>query len=91
MNDWIYRYTISSLRAIEEDYWQAYSRGIEFSFDITCYNPFSIAEYLADFDMALRGCGLEKKFRRLKTGQKLKYQDIRDMMRFLNGGDSDGH
>ncbi len=85
MKDWIYRYTPATLRAIEECYWQAYTCGIQFGFDTTCYNPFSVAEYLADFDNALRGCGLERKFHHLKSEQKLKYRDIIAMVNFLNG------
>lgn len=44
-----------------------------------------MAEYLADFDNALRYCGLERKFGRLRAGQKLKYKEIIAMCEFLNG------
>ena len=55
----LFRYTTSTVRSIAECYEEAYENGIEFKdrkgfTRFVEFNPFSVAEYLADFTRSRR-------------------------------------
>ncbi len=56
INDYTYCYTPSILKSIAGSYSSIYEVGIEISFH-SIYNLYAIAEYKADFDMALSAIG----------------------------------
>ena len=53
----IYRYTGGVLRAIARYYSRLYQDGLSFRESNLVTDPQAIAEYVADFDMALNGIG----------------------------------
>ncbi len=55
-------YTTALLRSIAENYATIYE-GFPLSWDTEETNPWSIAEYKADFDMALKGVGKRDYYR----------------------------
>ncbi len=52
-----YYYTVRLLRYLADNWDNLYQDGIEFNEEHATYNPFEIAEFRADFDIALRYLG----------------------------------
>lgn len=80
----MYRYTVWQLMSIKDCYGDCYERGIWFykrgMLRWICTDPFSCAEYKADFDMALKHIGR-------KHNSYITWQEWKSMRRFLNGED----
>ena len=78
-------YSVGILRAVEEAYETAYANGIEL-YRKGCLvahikNPFSIAEFLCDYEYACKHIGK-------KPGKRASYKEVQRMCEFLNGKDS---